>query len=64
MVPQNGIEPLIADYKAAVMPFNYKGVNWWGWFYLGQILEPLLVFAFAVCFHEKQLKLQTHQKPR
>ena len=26
MVPQNGIEPLIADYKAAVMPFNYKGV--------------------------------------
>ena len=25
MVPQNGIEPLIADYKAAVMPFNYKG---------------------------------------
>lgn len=51
MVPQNGIEPLIADYKAAVMPFNYKGVSWRGWFYLGQILEPLLVFAFAVCFH-------------
>ena len=27
MVPPNGIEPLIADYKAAVMPFNYKGVR-------------------------------------
>lgn len=27
MVPSQGIEPQTADYKAAVIPFNYKGIN-------------------------------------